>query len=259
VSDALVYLYAITGLDGARVATSDTVEGDPLRTIEEGALVALVADVPAVAYEQAALDENVRDAAWLTPRAAAHQSVNATAHVTTGASLPVPFGTIFRSDDRVREMLRTRAVELAARLEAVRGRAEWVVGLHRDARRAAEHLSRARAAAGERESVAASAGRRYLEQRKREGEVREDLRRLDREATGAADAALRPSSDRAFEEPVVEDAGDLIARTTYLVRRSADEDLRRSVDAFNETWQARGYELRATGPWPAYRSSGVTA
>ncbi len=258
-SEMLVYLYAITGPDGARVRTSDTVEGDPLRTIEEGGLVALVTDVPVAAYEQAALDESVRDPAWLTPRAAAHQSVNAAAHVATVASLPVPFATIFRGDVRVREMLRDRAAELAGRLETVRGRAEWVVGLYRDARRAAEHLSRVREAAGERESVTASAGRRYLEQRKREGEVREEVRRLDTEATAAADTALRPSGDRAFEEPVIEDAGDLIARTTYLVRRAADEDLRRAIEGFNQAWSARGYELRATGPWPAYRSSGVTA
>lgn len=260
-TDDLIYLYAIAGPDARSVASTETVEGRPLRTIEEGELVALVSDVPAASFEQAALDEKVRDGEWLTPQAAAHSAVNASAHATAAALLPVPFGTIFRSDERVREMLRTRAAELRARLEAVRGRSEWVVGLYRDTPRAAEHLSRVREAAGAREAVAAATGegRRYLQQRKREGEVREDLRRLDADARTAFDALLRASSDRAFEEPVVDETGDLVARATYLIARDAEDGLRRSVEAFNHQWRDRGYELRATGPWPAYRSSGVTA
>ncbi len=257
-SDTLVYLYAITGPDGSRVRTADAIEGRAVRALEESELVALVSDVPASGFEQAALDENVRDPQWLTPRAAAHQAVNAAAHDQTKASLPVPFGTIFREDERVLEMLRERAAELKARLVSVRGRGEWVIGLYRDTVQAAEHLSRVGEAVAGREAVAASAGRRYLEARKDETARRERLRRLDEDASEASHAAVGRVSKRAFEEPVVQDAGDLVARATYLVRGEDEERLRAAVERFNGEWHDRGYELRATGPWPVYRSSGVS-
>lgn len=258
-SDTLVYLYAITGSDGSRVRATQTVEERPLRALEASGLVALVSDVPAAAFDQAALDENVRDPQWLTPRATAHQSVNAAAHDQTAAALPVPFGTIFRGDERVLEMLRTRADELRSRLVAVRGRGEWVVGLYRDTVRAAEHLSRVREAVAQREPVAASAGRRYLEDRKNDGERRAELRRLDEEAAASSQTLLSRVSKQAFEEPIADTASDLVARTTYLVRGSDEARFKAAVQHFNGDWRERGYELRATGPWPVYRSSGVRA
>ncbi len=257
-SGSLVYLYVITGPDGSRVRTTDAIEGRTVRTLETSGLVALVSDVPETAFEQTALDENVRDPGWLTPRATAHQAVNAAALEQTEAALPVPFGTIFRSDERVLEMLGDRADELKARLAAVRGRREWVVGVYRDTPQAAEHLSRVSDAVAGREPATVSAGRRYLEARKDEAARREQLRRLDAEAADGAHASLSRVSTRAFDEPVVADAGDLVARMTYLVRREDDARFRSAVERYNADWRERGYELRATGPWPVYRSSGMT-
>ena len=107
-SGALVYLYAVTAApvrewtDAERPAG---LEGAPLRAVEEGELAAIVSDVSAVDYAQHPLDANVRDGRWLTPRATTHQEVNAAAHAALEALLPVAFGTIYRSDERVREMI----------------------------------------------------------------------------------------------------------------------------------------------------------
>jgi len=253
---SLVWLYAVTA---AKTAALTGIEGRAVRDIEEAGLVAVVSDVPEDAYDQAALDESVRDGEWLTPRATAHQSVNAAVHAATDAVLPVPFGTIYRTDERVREMLRTRADELRAKLEAVRGRAEWVIALYRDTVQAAEHLSTVRDALEHNEPVAAGPGRRYLEDRKSESARRGELRRLDEEATNSAHHAIGRVSKLSFEEPVVDTAADLVARTTYLLRRSDEHRMHDAIRGFNGDWQERGYELRATGPWPPYRSSGVTA
>lgn len=259
----LVYLYAVAG---PWAGTLTGIEGRDVRAIGEGGLVAIVSDVPEDAYEQSALDESVRDGEWLTPRATAHQAVNAAVHAATDAVLPVPFGTIYRTDERVREMLRERSDELHAKLESVRGRSEWVLALYRDAVQAAEHLSEVREAMEHKEPVTAGPldprggpGRRYLEDRKSDSARRAELKRLDDEAANAAHHAIGRVSKRSFEEPVVDEAKDLVARTTYLVRRSDEHRLQEAMRGFNGDWQERGYELRATGPWPPYRSSGVSA
>jgi hypothetical protein len=255
----LLYLYAVTGDDGTAFAREDHggIEGQPVRAIEESGLVALVSDVPVGAFDQPALDENVRDGHWLTPRATAHQMVNSAAHAALGSVLPVPFGTIYRSDERIREMLRTRAEELRAKLVALRGRGEWVVGLHRDTVQAAEHLAQMREAMAQSAPATGGPGRRYLEHRRDEGELHADLRRLDEEAELAAHHALARVSKSSYEEPVVEEAGDLVARTTYVLRGEDEHRFSDAVDGFNSDWKTRGYELRSTGPWPPYRSSGA--
>lgn len=260
-TETLRYLYAVAGADAARwlPGAGTGIEGRAVRGVEESGLVAIVSDVPADAYEQSALDESVRDGEWLTPRATAHQAVNGAVHGATDAMLPVPFGTIYRTDERVREMLRERSDELHAKLESVRGRSEWVLALYRDTVQAAEHLSRVREAMEHKEPVATGPGRKYLEDRKSDSARRGELRRLDEEAANAAHHALGRVSKRSFEEPVADTSADLVARTTYLVRRSDEHRLEDAMRGFNADWQERGYELRATGPWPPYRSSGVSA
>lgn len=252
----LVYVYAVAGEGAPRWIASDKpkgLENTPLRAIEEGGVAAIVSDVPVEDYEQAALDEHVRDGRWLTPRATTHQDVNAAAHRALDAVLPTPFATIFTGDDRVREMLRTRAEELRAKLVQVRGQSEWVVGLHRDNARASGHLSKVGDAMAHRDS---GPGRRYLEERQAEGAKRTELRGLDQAAADSAHQILARVSRHFFEEPVIAEAGDLIARTTYLVRRDDEHRLLDAIDHFNRDWQERGYSLRPTGPWPPYRTSG---
>jgi hypothetical protein len=153
-------------------------------------------------------------------------------------------------------MLRTRAEELRAKLAALRGRSEWVVGLYRDALQAADHLAQVRDAMAH-AAPGGGPGRRYLEKRRDEGEMRAELRRLDEEAAVAAHHALGRVSKSTFEEPVVDDAGDLVARTTYVLRGEDEHRFADAVAGFNEDWKPRGYDLRATGPWPTYRSSGT--
>jgi hypothetical protein len=252
-------MYAVTGEDVARWIEQSKPQGleqGQLRAITESGLAALVSDVPAESYDQEAIDESVRDEGWLTPRATTHQTVNAAAHAALDAVLPVPFATIFTTEDRVREMLRTRAEELRAKLVSVRGQSEWVVGLYRDAAQASEHLSQVSDAVANK-AHDTGPGRRYLEQKGAETSRRAELGGLDQAAAGSANEMLARVSRHSFEEPVVQEAGDLVARTTYLVRREDEHRLEDAIRRFNADWQSRGYELRAVGPWPPYRSSGA--
>ncbi len=256
----LVYMYAIGAEDAARWIERSKPKGleqGELRAITGSGLAAVVSDVPEESYGQAAIDQSVSDEEWLTPRATTHQTVNAAAHASLDAVLPVPFATIFTTEDRVREMLRTRAEELRAKLVGVRGQAEWVVGLYRDLAQAGEHLSQVRDAVAHKQHDSGGVGRRYLEQKGAETSRRAELGGLDQAAVGSAHEMLARVSRHGFEEPVVQEAGELVARTTYLVRREDEHRLEETIRRFNADWHDRGYELRSTGPWPPYRSSGA--
>ena len=126
----LRYLYAIAGAENARaIAESELrgVEGGRVTAVVEAALSGATSTVWASDYDEAPLNEHLRDLDWLAPRAAAHQEVNGRLHELLDAVVPVSFGAIYRDDDGVRALLRSRAGELAERLASLRGRSGAVL------------------------------------------------------------------------------------------------------------------------------------
>lgn len=249
----LIYLYAVAPAAAGRwLVTNDLrgIGGARVRAIATGGVLGAVSDVPAAEFDQEPLDRNVADADWLAPNAAAHQDVNAALLDAAGAVLPLAFGTIFRSEERIRDALGVRERELVAGLVAVTGRVEWVVTLDRDRRAALAHLERTRDPA---KTAAAGEGRAYLLRRKVEVESTDELRALDREARAELQQALADVAEELTDEPLIE--GGPAARLTALARRDRAGALGQAVEDYAGRWRERGYEPRLAGPWPPYRYS----
>jgi hypothetical protein len=113
---------ALVGIDDSRV-----------RAIPERDLAAVASDLPEDEWRDEVLNERIGDLDWLAPRAAAHQEANARALELAGALIPLAFGALYRGDERVREMLREDHDAKARKLVELRGKAEWVVTVTRDA------------------------------------------------------------------------------------------------------------------------------
>jgi len=133
--------------------------------------------------------------------------VNYRLHAAGPASVPLTFGTVFRDDDRVRELLREERPVLAERLGAVRGCAEWVVALHLVRAPDGEYLTQASAAvqALRGEIGSASPGRAHLLRRRLAELERDESRRLggrgrragaDKVAASGGGGLLRATADR---------------------------------------------------------------
>jgi hypothetical protein len=217
--------------------------------------------VPAVEFEDPSLNGQCPDVRWLTPRAVAHHTVNAHLLERGVALLPLAFGrAIFRTEERVRQLLQREQAALLARLACVRGRAEWVLTVRRDQAAAltyVEHASPEMRRAREWEEARAAAGRpgrAYLREQRLERARREALRRLDGEAAAQILAALQPSIERAFPEPLIEGLpSEVVLRASLLVPPAQEAAFLEAVERAREAWQERGYGVTVSGPWPAYR------
>ncbi len=243
----LVYLYAVAPADGAAWLRSHEVRGiggARVRPLVEDGVAAAVSEVPTEDFEQEPLDRNVTDASWLAPRAASHQEVNARLLEGLGAVLPLAFGTIFRGEDRVQRVLRERGGELADALAAVRGRAEWVITLERDAATGAPDTPATRTLRDR--ATASEPGKAYLLTRKLDEVERTERRRLDAAAVASLRESLDDIAEDITEEPIVE--GGPLARLTVLVPVEREAALRGAV-----VRSAEGYAARVSGPWPPYR------
>jgi Gas vesicle synthesis protein GvpL/GvpF len=264
VSETLRYLYAITDArTAALVAASELrgIEQAPVEPLVEGPLLAATSVVPASDYDEGPLNEHLQDLDWLAPRAAAHQDVNAKLLEITGAVLPLAFGAIYRGSDGVRGLLRSRADDLRDRLGAVKGRAEWIVSVERD-----QDLGGLRPPTPDSEALrrldaeiaSAPPGRAFLLSKRRDEVLRDERRARDAAIAEETAGAVEAIGERVYREPLIDDpAISAVARFSVLADRGREAELGDAVRRLAATGTSRGYRVRLSGPWPAYRFGGL--
>jgi len=252
---ALRYVYGIVpAAAGPAVEPADIagIDGAPVRALVDGPFAAACSEVDDTEYGESSLNERVRDLDWLAPRAAAHQAVNSRLLEIAGVVLPLSFGALYRDDARVKEMLREDAPARRARLDALAGRAEWVVTVLRDAGSAAGAADELRALDDE---IASSApGKGYLLEKRRTTVASEAASRADADAAEQALGALIRVAERSYREPVAKGGADIVVlRVSLLAPRAKSGVVDGAIAAVTRDLDPLGYRVRSTGPWPAYR------
>jgi hypothetical protein len=254
----LVYVYGVV----ERPVAVELVGIDTLvvRWVSDGELTAAVSDVPSDEFGEQALNDGLQDMAWLGPRAVAHQVVNARLHELADALVPLAFGTVFRDDERVREMLRDQAAVLKERLQAVRGRAEWVLALHQlepqDPGAVVQASPALQSLATQIET--SQPGRAHLLRRRLAELERDEARRLQSDAAEQVLASLRAVAADVYREPLPSDTIEKpLLRASVLVGRADEARFIDQVDRLRGTWPEPTYRVLLTGPWPAYRFGGL--
>jgi hypothetical protein len=258
VTDELRYLYAVANARAdAAISSSDLrgIEGSRVQSIVEGGLLGATSVVPAADYEEGPLNERMQNLEWLAPRAASHQDVNGRLLDLTDAVIPLAFGAIYRGADGVRDLLRSRAEDFAARLRAVEGRAEWIVSIEREGLNA---LPGTAVRALDAEIAAAPPGRAFLLGKRRDEVVREDRRMRDAAIAEESWAAIEAIAERVYREQLIDDpTAAAVARFSVLAPRDREVELGDLVRRLGATGTLQGYRVRLSGPWPAYRFGGL--
>src|SRR5262249_7064475 len=120
-----LYVYGVVpdDVDPFVFAEADGVGTDPIRLVTGDGLAAGVGEVPLNEVGDAPLRRNLESREWLEAKAAAHDRVLAAALDTTPL-VPLRFGTVYLSDDHVREMLHERDAEFRSAFGRLGGRVE---------------------------------------------------------------------------------------------------------------------------------------
>lgn len=242
-------LEPVMGIDGA----------GPTRVISHRDVCALVSLVPLEEYGGDALARRAEDAGWLTPRAKRHGEI-VEAVMRRHTVVPVRFGTLFASEERLLEALRRAYSELASALALVREKEEWGLKVYavRGAGSAGGPSERVRAL--NRRLASASAGEAYLLRKQIERLVREERdgrvdtlsSQLFREASARTVRARRnPTLGR--RATGLRDA--MILNAAFLVRRSEVGAFRAEVDKLAERYATEELMVVLSGPWPPYNFS----
>ena len=231
----VVYAYAVVrGLDDAELSTIRGVGGTAVRCIGDQELAAVVSSVSTEEFGEEGLRANLERLEWLEPVARAHHGV-VEAVLARATTLPLRLATVYHSDARVVEVLRSDRSRLQTALDRLSGRVEIGVKIYL-----------AQASGLPRSTV--DSGREYLRHRRDALRSRDTMWAAAATAARAVDAELTAlAADRRHHRP---QSGGLVLNAAYLVDDDVVADFRTRVACLAR--DARPVLIEATGPWPAY-------
>ena len=247
-SEGVTYVYCLVaskkplaatrtaGLPGAEKARA--IEIVPRRYL-------IVSAAPAAAYGEAALAARLSDLDWVSRAAVAHDAVIESFMGAADAVVPMKLFTLFTSDARALEQVRSNWKAIDALIKRLSNHAEWGVRLVFDESRAPSEDSK----------LAASSGRGYL-MAKREHRAATTAHSTSMRKTAGGvlktlDSLARDSRQRPITAPA-ESRSRLLLDAAFLVPRAKAARFKTSVEKQAKKLAPSGYALQVTGPWPPY-------
>jgi hypothetical protein len=225
----------------------------PLGARVHGQVAALCCEVPLHEWTGSVGEAHLKDLAWLGPRALRHEEVIEQL-MRASPVLPLRFGCLFSSTQRLEELLRREHDSIAAFIEKAAYEEEWSLHGMLDLKACEEAMFAADPRVAR---LPASTGARYLLEQKLRKDAARAARGWAREAEATitqaleglvlARRALRPAT-RGAETPELEG----VFHWALLVPRGAEEELAKRLEPLAAPLLARGLHLSARGPWPAY-------
>ena len=259
----LVYLYGWIPRDaGAEIDAVRGIADSPVELLPCGDALAAISRVPADVYSTDHIEARLGDLQWLGEHGLAHERVVA-ALVDRTTVVPMRLFTLYSSDDALREECTQRGSWIRDTLARLDGLREWDLKVSYESERMLATIgeSSTEVADIDRELAAASPGRKYLLQKRRDDVARaavrsavgvlgdEVLRALEPVTAGVKRVAP-PSSADPTELPV-------ILAAALLVARDREDALREKLVSESDRLAARGVSISCAGPWAAYRFVGA--
>lgn len=244
------YIYCVVKASRApsagRVPSGVPGAGRPRVAETGGDLWMVVSDVPLATYGPEPLEARLRDVAWLSEVAVAHEAVVAHfARLRNATAIPMKLFTMFSTRDRAAADVRARRREIDAVVKRIEGCEEWAIRVtRRDGPAAPARSAPARA----------SSGTAFLAARKK---LRDDAREASVRAAQVSDAAFEQlaAAARAWSrrDDVPEGAtSPPLLDAAFLVPRDGRAKFKAAARRAAEACARAGGAMTLTGPWPAY-------
>lgn len=258
----LYYLYAIARprQDQPIGAMPDVgiVPGTSVYSLRYRDLRAIVSRVPLELFDLPVLKAALEDTDWVHARVVTHQQVLLMLR-TSYTLLPLKFCTLYRSEERIQELLADGYASLSQSLQRLVGATEWGVKLFYKPRvltswieASAEALQPFREAV-----VGASTGASFFRQKKLALAAQQHVQQVVEQVAHTSHHTLsmhaRQSVVHALQAPQTHGRRETMALNgAYLVD---DQSLDRFQFAFvelAEQHEPQGFHYELTGPWPSY-------
>ena len=226
-------------------------------------LCALVSQVPTHAYNEQTLNRQIEDLEWLIPKANRHEEI---VRYVMGVHpvIPVKFGTLYASRERVLDVLCNGYDEFDAFLDFIRDKEEWGIKVYTD-EGADKTVGREGGLAPtnllieqlDKEIAAAPLGKAYLLQKKRENLIRQQstgiLNHLSNQLyQQMLSYAVEGRRNKLLSKQATGKAVDMLLNAAFLLNKREVETFKEKLEALAATAEYDAFSFEMSGPWPCY-------
>lgn len=260
-AETAYYVYAVAqARNGNRGEASPSVDlgCSPVYGLRYRDLIAVVGPVSLAEFGPEVLEANLRDLAWVSAKVLGHQEVLVRL-LGRHTLIPFKFGTLFRSEDAVREMLDRHCQRFYENLARLEGAAEWGVKLYYDRRALVERVletSETLRPLRERISRASEGAAHFLRKKLDQAAEQEAAQVKDacvRESHGRLASHAREAVANPLLAPEVHRHGmEMIFNGAYLVADGSLQEFRETLASLDEAYRSQGICYELTGPWPPF-------
>ena len=259
------YVYAIvkdTAEGGLQDLPQDAMDPlYPVFLLPCGTLQAVVSQVSLEEFGQAQLERHLEDMAWVEAKVRTHQDV-LLALLAACTIVPMKFCTIYRSEERVREMAQQFQEPFLEALVYLDGKQEWSVKAYCAPEVLANKLMQTTNEIPK-ESTNQSAGAAYFMRKKRQDAIAEEMEQFcNREVQQSHDQLVRYAQTAILlplqkEEAIqrvefARKSQKMLLNGAYLVATEQLEAFQGTVHNLNARYETYGLTYELIGPWPPY-------
>lgn len=240
-----LYVFCFIRATGAGTAVGPGLAGEaPLRAQVHGQVAAICCEVPLEEWTGEQGEAHLKDLSWLGPRALRHEQV-VEQMMRASPVLPLRFGCLFSSAERLWELLRREHERIAGFLEKAAHEEEWSLQGTLDLKACEEAMFAADPRVAR---LPASSGARYLMEQK----LRKDAASSARAWARQTEAMILQALEGLVMARRELRPGEGIFHWALLVPKGAEAQLAKRLEPLAEPLLSHGLHLSARGPWPIY-------
>ncbi len=252
------------GIDGGEVFVV------PYRDIE-----AVVSEVSLEKFNSVEIQKKARDdLRWIIKNIQAHEKVieeamNLIGNNVSGkikkereivGAIPMKFGAIFETGERLEELLKKRRLEFKKTLKKLAGKQEWAIKAYLDEKLFENEVKKLSSTvkAKEKEIASMPEGIAYFAQKEIGDIVSKEAGKIIQRHIGDIFEALKKCAEDGIkgkillDKELTEESLLMVLNAAFLVSEKKLGDFEKEINKLNIKYGSKGFILKYSGPWPSY-------
>jgi len=265
----LIYLYGLVPKNEAdKVTVSDMPDfsgNGQLRAVPIGDAAAIVCTLDGNEYSEEFIKEKTsHDMEWLQEKAFHHhETVLELARRFT--VIPLKFCTLYKSEDSLVSSIEPSLDKLQTAFKSIAGNEEWNLKIYCNDELLKQQFSASNPALEEKKAAISELpkGRQFFENKKidkwLDGEIEKEKDKMGETIhKQLSDFALSGNVKKTWSKDATGRTDPMTWNSVYLISKPEVEGFLKKVEDYQKNLEAAGWQLEATGPWPAYHFSSIS-
>lgn len=254
-SDRLIYLFSLTG--NVPLFVNSELQGD-LFFVEIDGLYAAVKYVSESEYSEENIKNNISDVAWLDANVREHLRL-ITLIMQVETVIPFNFGTIYKSEESLRQFVSQYANKFRESLKHLENREEWSVKVFCDRKKIIENIGTLSLNISDidQQIKNSAPGKAYILGKKKKEIIETEIKVIYNTISKRIFTALNELCEEyrfnvILSSEMSEKNEDMILNVAFFIKKENIDDFIKCSDKLTHEYADIGIILEITGPWPPY-------